>query len=131
MAVGKIPFATLGNTAAYCFFPTPLSKISIKCYPLTALGMNYSSSLGWNLPFHTYLRCGWAKKQKSLVISPVRNIHFLEFSQTRHPIQCMSTCYGSKKSKKGKFDKTVTILLGLRPLPGLKNLGSFSRNRHF
>ena len=31
---------TLGNTAAYCFFPTPLSKISIKCYPLTALGMN-------------------------------------------------------------------------------------------
>ena len=27
MAVGKIPFATLGNTAAYCFFPTPLSKI--------------------------------------------------------------------------------------------------------
>ena len=40
MAVGKIPFATLGNTAAYCFFPTPLSKISMKCYPLTALGMN-------------------------------------------------------------------------------------------
>ena len=40
MVVGKIPFATLGNTAAYCFFPTPLSKISMKCYPLTALGMN-------------------------------------------------------------------------------------------
>ena len=36
----KMPFATLGNTAAYCFFPTPLSKISMKCYPLTALGMN-------------------------------------------------------------------------------------------
>ena len=27
MAVGKIPFATLGDAAAYCFFPTPLSKI--------------------------------------------------------------------------------------------------------
>ena len=76
MAVGKIPFATLGNTAAYCFFPTPLSKIVwnathllpsgwTKVHPSgsnrevhSALGMNWSSSLGRNLPFHTYLRCG-------------------------------------------------------------------------